>query len=92
MFALAEDGYTSLFEQLVACIISVRRRDEVSLPAARRLFAQARTPHAMARMDQAGIDACMRDVTFHEAKASQIHELARRVSVEHGDGSPAIGR
>jgi endonuclease-3 len=30
MFALAELGHRSLFEQLVACILSIRTRDEVS--------------------------------------------------------------
>ncbi len=32
MFDLAEQGYATPFHQLVACIISVRTRDEVSLP------------------------------------------------------------
>jgi endonuclease III len=38
MFDLAAQGFTSPFHQLVACIISVRTLDEVSLPAALRLF------------------------------------------------------
>jgi hypothetical protein len=41
MFALAEEGYTSVFQQLIACILSIRTRDEVSLVAARRLFTAA---------------------------------------------------
>src|SRR3989337_1711479 len=41
MFDLAAQGYGSAFHQLVACIISVRTRDEVSLPTALRLFAAA---------------------------------------------------
>ena len=41
MFALAEEGYTSVFQQLIACILSIRTRDEVSLLAARRLFTAA---------------------------------------------------
>jgi endonuclease-3 len=41
MFALASEGYTSLFEQLVACIISIRTLDETMLRGARRLFASA---------------------------------------------------
>ena len=44
LFELAEEGYRSPFEQLVACIISIRTFDEVTLPTARRLFARARTP------------------------------------------------
>ncbi len=43
MFELAEEGFNSPFEQLVACMISIRTYDEVSLPTARKLFARART-------------------------------------------------
>jgi len=32
MFALADEGCDSLFEQLISCIISIRTYDEVSLP------------------------------------------------------------
>lgn len=41
LFQLAEEGYTSTFEQLLACIISIRTFDEVTLPVSRRLFARA---------------------------------------------------
>ena len=51
MFALAEEGHRSLFEQLVACILSIRTRDEVSVEAARRLFAVARRPERIARLE-----------------------------------------
>lgn len=44
MFALATEGRTSLFERLVACIVSIRTRDEVSVPAALRLLRLGRTP------------------------------------------------
>jgi len=53
MFALAEEGHRSLFEQLVACILSIRTRDEISVEAARRLFAVARRPERIARLDRA---------------------------------------
>jgi endonuclease III len=33
MFALRDAGFRSLFQQLVGCIISIRTRDEVALPA-----------------------------------------------------------
>ena len=44
LFELAAEGHTSVFELLVACIISIRTRDETTLPVARGLFAAARTP------------------------------------------------
>src|SRR5207244_541738 len=44
LFELADHGFKSVFEQLVACIISIRTLDEVTVPTAGRLFAKARTP------------------------------------------------
>jgi endonuclease-3 len=43
MFELADEGFDSPFEQLVACIISIRTYDEVMLHRAPILCA-ARTP------------------------------------------------
>jgi endonuclease-3 len=76
MFELRDDGYATPFEQLVACILSIRTRDETSLVAARRLFAVARTPGALAAMSPAEIDALIPDVTFHDRKAVQIRDIA----------------
>ncbi|MGZ3457515.1 MAG: endonuclease III, partial [Archangium sp.] len=47
MFELAARGHASLFEQLVGCILSIRTRDEVTLPVALRLLSEARTPEAL---------------------------------------------
>jgi len=88
MFALAEEGHRSLFEQLVACILSIRTRDEVSLEAARRLFAVARGPEKLAGLDRARLDRLIHDTSFHEAKAGQILEIARRAVAEHGGELP----
>jgi endonuclease-3 len=88
MFALAGDGYRSVFEQLVACILSIRTRDEVSLVAARRLFAAARDPAALAELTPAAIDRLIGDTSFHAAKSKQIREIARRAVREHGGRLP----
>jgi endonuclease III len=82
LFELAEDGYTSLFEQLVACIISIRTLDEVMLPVARRLFALARTPAAMSQLSVVAIDEVIRASSFHERKAEQILAIATRIMAE----------
>src|SRR6516165_7585940 len=65
LFELAEEGHTSVFEQLVACIISIRTRDETTLPTARRLFAKARTPAEMARLTPEEIDDLIGSCSFH---------------------------
>jgi len=88
MFELAELGFDSTFEQLVACIISIRTRDEVMLPVARQLFAVARTPAALAALTPQRIDELIGQSSFHEAKAYQVHEIARRVVAEHGGELP----
>jgi len=77
MFALAEQGHRTLFQQVVACILSVRTYDEVSLVAARRLFDAAPTAGHIARLPTARIDALVGDVSFHGAKATQIRNIAR---------------
>jgi endonuclease-3 len=85
MFALAELGHRSLFEQLVACILSIRTRDEVSLVAARRLFEVAPGAGDIARLPVSRIDTLIGDVTFHGAKAPQIRTIARVADERGGD-------
>ena len=86
MFDLAEQGYATPFHQLAACIISVRTRDEVSLPAALRLFNAAPTPSAVAQLDVKKIAQLIRPASFYDTKAYNIRDLARRVTDEyHGD-------
>ena len=91
MFALADEGFDSPFEQLIACLLSVRTHDEVSLVAARRLFAVARIPAALAALSPAEIEAHIGDVTFHERKAPQIKAIAARVRDEFGGDLPCDG-
>jgi endonuclease-3 len=83
LFALADEGFSSPFEVLVACIISIRTLDEVTTPCARRLFALARTPLAMSQLTIAAIDDAIRPCTFHDPKARQIHDLARQVATTY---------
>jgi endonuclease III len=88
MFELADLGHGSVFEQLVACVISIRTRDEVMLPTAKQLLAQAPTPEAMSALSEARIDALIRASTFHEGKARTIREIARRTAEEFGGELP----
>jgi endonuclease-3 len=85
LFELAEEGFGSVFEQTVACILSIRTYDEVSIKAARRLFKEAPTPLALSQLTPEAIDKLIGDCTFHEAKAHQIHTIAIQV-VEKYDG------
>ena len=86
LFELAEEGFGSPFELLVACIISIRTYDEVMLPCTRRLFELARTPLAMSALTQEQIDTAIKESTFHDRKAEQIAEIAQRIVNEY-DGT-----
>ncbi len=79
LFELAELGFDSPFAQLLACIISIRTRDEVTLPTARRLLEKAPIPAAVVRLGTEGIDALIRETSFHERKAAQIYAIAETV-------------
>lgn len=88
LFELYADGFRSVFEILAACIISIRTRDEATLPVARKLFAQARTPAAVAALSVKAVDALIEACAFHEAKAKTIHDIAVRTVAEHDGQLP----
>lgn len=76
MFMLADEGFESVFEQVVAAIISVRTTEEITLPASRRLFARARTPAAVAALPEHDLELIISPATFASAKARDIHGIA----------------
>jgi endonuclease-3 len=88
MFELAEQGFASAFQQLIACIISIRTYDEVSLVAARRLFERAPTPASLAELSTVEIDRLIYPATFHERKAIQILDIARLVETRYNGELP----
>lgn len=88
LFELAENGFSTTFEQLLACIISIRTYDEVTLPVSRKLFERARTPKEISQLTYEELDALISPSTFHERKASQILAIAQRVLEEYGGDVP----
>lgn len=88
MFQLAEEGFNSLFEQLVGCIISIRTYDEVTVPTARKLFAVARTPSQIDALNPAQIDTLIHNCTFHEPKAKTIKILSQVCLEQFGSSLP----
>ena len=88
MFDLAGQGYATAFHQLVACVISVRTFDEVSLPAAIRLFKAAPTPEKVSKLSVRRIAALIKPASFYETKAYNIRDMAKRVVEEFGGVLP----
>ncbi len=88
MFQLRDEGYHTPYEQLVSSLISARTLDETTIPVCRRLFARARTPAAMAALDEAELIALLRGATFPEPKARDILALSRTILERHGGEVP----
>jgi endonuclease-3 len=88
MFDLRDRGFGSPFEQLVGSLISARTRDETTMEVCLRLFDVARTPQAMAGLDEATLVKLLRGATFPEPKARDLIALSRRIIEEHGGEVP----
>src|SRR5688572_5288881 len=91
MFQLASEGFRTPFEQLVACIISIRTLEETSLPVSRRFFAVARTPEQVASLPISELEQLVTPATFPEPKAANIRAIAIRVRDEFGGKLPCDG-
>jgi endonuclease-3 len=88
MFELAERGFATPFQQLVACIISIRTRDEESLPASLRLFAAAPSADQMTALTPEQVADLISPATFYERKARQILAIAQRTVSDYGGELP----
>lgn len=76
------------FQVLVACLISLRTRDEVTDVAAPRLLAVAPTPEALARAPEARIARLIYPAGFYRTKARTLRAVARRLLHDHGGRVP----
>lgn len=88
MFELAERGYDTPFEQLVGCILSIRTRDEASLPASLTLFEVARTPRQIAALPIEQLAELISTVSFYPNKAQTIQAIAERLVAQHNGALP----
>ncbi|MCS6802189.1 MAG: endonuclease III [Chloroflexota bacterium] len=88
LFELADEGYRSLFEQVVACIISTRTKEEVTGFVVRRLFRAAPTPAAMSALPLATLTALLEPAAFPAQKAAQIQAIARLTVEQFGGALP----
>lgn len=67
------------FRILIACILSLRTKDQTTAEAAARLFPLADTPAAMVRLPLRRIERAIYPVGFYRTKAKQLREISRRL-------------
>lgn len=73
------------FLVLISCILSLRTKDQTTLPASERLFRLARTPQAMLKLKAPDIEKAVYPVGFYRTKARVILGICHDV-VEKFDG------
>jgi endonuclease-3 len=88
MHVLADDGFSSVFEQIIACMISIRTREETTDVVARRLFSKARTPKEVSKLSMYELQKLLHGSTFSEAKAKSIREIALQAQENFPKGIP----
>lgn len=82
--SLVARHHTSPFHVLITTLISLRTKDEVTAPAATRLFALADTPHAMAALPARRIATTIYPAGFYKTKAKTIRLVSRIIVERYG--------
>jgi endonuclease III len=77
LFELYDRGYKTPFEILVACMISIRTRDETSLEVSLRLFEKARLPYEVAAIPRGELAKLLKPATYPDQKAERILRVAQ---------------
>jgi endonuclease-3 len=85
----AEEKSRSPFRLLVACVISLRTKDEVTADSSRRLFDIAPDPQSLANLDTESIAKAIYPAGFYNTKAGQLNEIAHILAERHGGEVPA---
>lgn len=76
------------FRILVSTVLSLRTTDEVTMEAARRLFAIAGDPKKLSATPVRAIERAIYPVGFYKTKARSIKGIARRIDREYGGVVP----
>ncbi|PIQ96372.1 MAG: endonuclease III [Nitrospinae bacterium CG11_big_fil_rev_8_21_14_0_20_56_8] len=76
------------FHVLVGCILSLRTRDAVTLPASRRLLRRAGTPAKLVALTEEEIQKAVYPVAFYRNKARNLRELCRELLDRHAGRVP----
>jgi len=86
--AVADTTARDPFRILIACLLSLRTRDETTGPAAARLFALADRPDAMLGVPRRAIERAIFPVGFYRTKARVIHAVCRELVARFGGRVP----
>ena len=86
---IAQDQKEDPFQVLIATMLSAQTRDAVTHAASTRLFAVARTPRTMARLEVEQIERLIYPVSFYRNKALNVKETCRQIVSRYGGRVPS---
>jgi endonuclease-3 len=76
------------FETLIGVVLSHRTKDDVGVPASRRLFAVADSPEKMLKLSEKEIAKIIYPVGFYNQKAKRIRQICKMILEEFGGKVP----
>ena len=80
--------YKTPFSVLISCILSLRTKDETTLPASERLFLLAKTPERMRKLTSKRIEKAIYPVGFYKTKAVNILGICQKLVGEFNGKVP----
>jgi endonuclease-3 len=80
--------YTSVFELLVAVMLSAQATDVSVNKATRRLFVLAHTPQAMLALGRAELEAYIQSIGLYKTKAKHVLQTCELLLQQHGGQVP----
>ncbi len=87
---VTELRYTSVFELLVAVLLSAQATDVSVNKATRRLFAVANTPQKMLALGQQGLEDHIKTIGLYRSKARHLLQTCRMLVERHGGQVPRL--
>jgi endonuclease-3 len=85
---LSELEYSSVFELLIAVLLSAQATDVGVNKATRRLFAQANSPTRMLALGETGVADAIRTIGLYRNKARHVIATCERLIERHGGQVP----
>jgi endonuclease III len=87
---VTELEYSSVFELLVAVLLSAQATDVSVNKATRRLFAVAGTPHDMLALGQEGLERHIKTIGLYRSKARHLLQTCAMLVEQHGGEVPRL--
>lgn len=76
------------FLVLISCLLSLRTKDTVSLPASQRLFARAQTPQEILHIPITELEKIIYPVAFYRKRALNLHAVCAQLIDQYGGTVP----